>query len=188
MLEDHRGDNMKAEDILKLIQYDRHDMMNDLQIISGYLSIGNTEKVSEKLHDMINRFHRDKKLLSTKASHFVLWLMMINHVEPNIRVNYDVNFDEVNLSSLDEKMTNHCQLLIDGIKAVGSNQELYHVKIHIVQEGLGTNEVKIVFYLTGEINDDALFSYIDRKEIDPPLHLEKHEKGINGTITYYLSQ
>src|SRR5699024_2465964 len=59
---------MEEKDVVGLLQNQRHDMLNHLQIIQGYLSMGNTEKVKDKMETkarLTEKVHIKKKDLQT---------------------------------------------------------------------------------------------------------------------------
>ncbi|MDY0408573.1 Spo0B domain-containing protein [Paracerasibacillus soli] len=53
---------MDSNDVLRLVQGFRHDLMNQLQIMQGYATMGQSEKVQQKIDNLVQMYIEERKL------------------------------------------------------------------------------------------------------------------------------
>ncbi|WP_170138766.1 Spo0B domain-containing protein [Oceanobacillus chungangensis] len=84
---------MEEKEVVEVLQFYRHDVMNDLQIISGYISMGKLEKVEKKFGELFSFYEEERKLMSIKAPKFILWLIRFNNLYNNFRLTYNIQVE-----------------------------------------------------------------------------------------------
>ncbi|WP_229740772.1 Spo0B domain-containing protein [Ornithinibacillus halotolerans] len=104
---------VEAKDIIQLLRLQRHDLMNDLQIVHGYLSMGKTEKVKTKLNEIIDGFNQERFLMNINCPHFALWLIQVNLEHKHIQFTYSIHTENRNLHDYDLMLTNIGQTVIE---------------------------------------------------------------------------
>lgn len=169
-----------SKDVVNILQHYRHDLMNRLQIVQGYASMGKTEKAEMKLDEMIAHYHEERKLMALKMPHFLLWAIQFDHTYSNFRINYEVTGDNRDLSLLDEKLLEKCNLLIERCIQMLDEDELFEVllELHVKDDRL---TVKISF--CGNADFTALDMERLRTEISDMV-MEKEENGISFGFSF----
>ncbi|MDY0405458.1 Spo0B domain-containing protein [Virgibacillus sp. 179-BFC.A HS] len=143
---------METSEVLRLLQHNRHDLMNQIQLLKGYASMGKMEKVQEKLESMIQSADQERKLMNLHADEFSLWLIQFNRRYANLRLVYEVHITDANLSKMDAKMYRCAASIFSAIQSAADANELYHGKLeihnkdesgvilHILLDGVGLNQ------------------------------------------------
>ncbi|MFS0672933.1 Spo0B domain-containing protein [Ornithinibacillus sp. 179-J 7C1 HS] len=96
---------MDIKDVIHLLRLQRHDLMNDLQIVHGYLSMGKNDKVKNKINKIIEEFNRERLLMNINCPNFALWLIQVNLQHNHIQFTYDIHTKSKNLHSYDSVLT-----------------------------------------------------------------------------------
>jgi stage 0 sporulation protein B (sporulation initiation phosphotransferase) len=88
---------VEAKDIIQLLRLQRHDLMNDLQIVHGYLSMGKTDKVKSKVNNIIETLNKERILMNSNCPMFALWLIRMKLHHKHIYFTYDILTENKNL-------------------------------------------------------------------------------------------
>ncbi|WP_042146147.1 Spo0B domain-containing protein [Paucisalibacillus sp. EB02] len=108
---------MEAKDVIQLLRLQRHDLMNDLQIVHGYLSMGKTDKVKSKVNNIIDNLNQERKLMNINCPKFALWLIQVKLHHKHIQFTYDIHTENKNLLSYDGTLKEIGTTIIDYIIA-----------------------------------------------------------------------
>lgn len=100
---------MGPEQIVQVLQYYRHDLMNHLQIVQGYLSMKKTDKAETKLKETLDYYNEERKLMSLNAPMFMLWLIQFNSAFKNWRITYHIHTEYKDLRIIDEQLREQCK-------------------------------------------------------------------------------
>ncbi|GGB28297.1 hypothetical protein F3157_00730 [Virgibacillus dakarensis] len=122
---------MGEKEMVDLLRLYRHDLMNDLQIVQGYASMGKLDKVKTKIAECMDRFYEERKLMSLGAPKFALWLIQVNSIHANIRLTYYINMENIHLQAIDDTLVKYCQSAIDLLGELLDNMELYNGELHL---------------------------------------------------------
>lgn len=149
---------MKEQEFLKIFQYCRHDLLNELQLLHGYISINKMDSAKQAANDIITNIHKERHLINTGAPKFTLWILKSNHLIPNIKTSYEISLEDENLLSLDDKLVEICHDISSAILNYGRSEEIYQIhfelmkssdilfKIHI--KCLVSNNYQLINFLT----------------------------------------
>jgi stage 0 sporulation protein B (sporulation initiation phosphotransferase) len=113
---------VESKDIIQLLRLQRHDLMNDLQIVHGYLSMGKVDKVKLKVNDLLEAYHQERLLMNLNCPNFALWIIQLNWKQPNMRFKYHIHSIKNDLSRFDDVLTLTGTTLIDILTTVVENQ------------------------------------------------------------------
>lgn len=116
---------MEEKEAMDILRYYRHDVMNDLQIVQAYSSMGKLDKVEEKIASYLVHFNEERKLMNLNAPNLALWLIPFNSIHPNFRFTYAIRDENIDISDIDEKLTLDCKSCIKHLQKVTDNSELY---------------------------------------------------------------
>lgn len=121
-------DIVESKDVIQLLRLQRHDLMNDLQIVHGYLSMGKTDKVKNKVNEIIDEFNRERNLMNSDCPEFSLWLIQAKWLYNNIRITYDIHTEKSELRAFDKSLTIIGNAILEAI----STEELTIVEVELL--------------------------------------------------------
>jgi len=81
---------MNEMDTIELLRHSRHDWLNKIQLISGYISLGKTEKVKEIISDIIYSTQMESKLSNLGLPHFATYLLTYNWKTKPFIMKYEI--------------------------------------------------------------------------------------------------
>lgn len=139
-------DDLKA---IHLIQQYRHDVLNQLQLLSGYLSMKRPEKAEEKLIEWIHYFEEERRLTSLHMPKFALWVIQFNAKHQNIRLSYTIGPSGTNYEQFDELLWTIGETFIQRIQLILDNSMLCDVCLNLKED-----EQNIYLGISIESNED----------------------------------
>lgn len=143
---------VESKDVIQLLRLQRHDLMNDLQIVHGYLSMDKTEKVKKKVNEIIEAFNRERKLMNINCPEFALLLIQSKWLYNNVQITYDIHTEKSNLQAFDESLTIIGKSVLEAI----STNELAVVALELVIKDNNT-AVEVEFSLEKANIDEKIF-------------------------------
>src|SRR5699024_10459419 len=114
---------MNEKMMIDVLQRTRHDLMNHLQVMHGYLSMDKIGVVKEKLAECIHYYNQERKLINLNAPNFILWVIQFNYNHENVHLNYHIHSDEINLSHMDDQLIEDSEFIVGRINKLGSKME-----------------------------------------------------------------
>ncbi|WP_158701705.1 Spo0B domain-containing protein [Lentibacillus sp. Marseille-P4043] len=169
---------MDEKAMVDLLRLYRHDLMNDLQIVQGYASMGKIDRVQTKVTECMDRFHEERKLMSLSAAKFALWLIQFNSIHANIRLSYYINVENKTLSGIDNTLLNQCQLAIKSLEQLLDDEELYDGKMVL---GHTSSAIEINLSLTGNFQAQTILE-LNEKYMDK-MNFCKAENGVTCHVS-----
>lgn len=145
---------MNEQAFIKLIQYYRHDLVNHLQVISGYLSMNKKQKANEKLQEVITNFSKEQKLFQLQAPKLMIWLLQFNHTYENIRITYDIDMEIMDLSSVDALLVQACNSWAHLFHTFSLSDVLYDVLFRISS---GPQHIMLTFTFQNNVKNKEQF-------------------------------
>lgn len=174
---------MNEKEVIRLLNQYRHDVMNELQIIQGYLSIGKIDKVKDKVNSCIDKLNQERKLTNLNTPLFILWLVRFNTLHTNMRATYEINVTNNNLSKIDDLLVKSCQQVTNWIKDVGDRNELYEIMIEL-NETVYESEVTLDFNINGLFHEEAYNN--SNFALHSPVRIEETNDGMICRFLYFL--
>lgn len=95
---------MKKWETVEVLRYARHDWLNKIQLISGYLSMGNTDRVQEILQEIIQSAHQESSISHTLPQ-FASYILTYNWENNQVLLNYQVEGKGSYTKEQDKKIT-----------------------------------------------------------------------------------
>lgn len=167
---------MEKDKVVELLQYRRHDLVNDMQVIDGYARMNRMDKVLEKLDAFMITIENEQKLHMSAAPSFILWTELFRMKYENFQLSYTV-CDQVHLGNYDEWMTSFFDQLVDYIQTY-DDQELNIYNIHITI--YKNREKKVCVEMTIDHVEEILYERIHS-------NFAEHEQT-QCTFLYYDGQ
>lgn len=175
---------MNEKNVIDIIRHYRHDLLNDLQIIHGYSSMGRLENVKEKLAECMHRFHEERKLTSLDTPSFALWLIRFNSLHTNFRLTYHIDTNS-NLQGHDRKLLEQCGLCIEIINKFAKETELYEGNLQIIDQTAAIINLQIA--VAGQFPEiDKLKDALEGMEQYYSTAVQIEENG-GISCTFYIS-
>ncbi|MGJ9457092.1 Spo0B domain-containing protein [Oceanobacillus sp. CF4.6] len=143
-----------SEEVIHVLQHYRHDLMNRLQIVQGYLSMGKTEKAEEKLYEVLNFYNEERKLMSLNVPAFMLWILEFNSSFENFRLTYKIHAEYKNVHISDSILLEQCQEIMEFCIKELDPLVLYQVNLEL-QEVPNRGLMKVDLFINGETSIDG---------------------------------
>ena len=145
---------------MDILRYYRHDVLNDLQVVQAYSSMGKLEKVEEKIATYMVHFDEERKLMNLNAANLALWLIPFNCIHPNFRFTYAICVEKVDMSDIDEQLTLECKACVEYLQESTDDNTLYEGELFL--EYLPeTEQIQVTFILNGPLVDQETGSNKD---------------------------
>lgn len=167
---------MNEKDVVELLRLYRHDMMNDLQIVQGYASMGKMDKVESKLTEWTARLQEERKLMSLQAPAFALWVIQFHSHYDNIRLTYQIDMETIDLHIIDHTLEQACFAAVDCLLRLGDDRSLYQGVLKLQH---ANSAIRATFMLEGNFTeiDSSIVSDCDDYKI------KKEDNGVSCIIT-----
>ncbi len=172
---------MEEKDVIKVLRHYRHDLLNHLQIIHGYLSMGKTDKVKSKVTEYLQLLDEERKLVNLNAPLFALSLIQFDSLHTNFRLTYDIHTDNKDLQHIDEVLESSMNQLMSQIKNMSDETELYelHLKMYEVSS---TSMIELKLTVNGNLPSlEKLMKNIE--SMGQNLEVHQEPDGIMCTIS-----
>lgn len=125
---------MDEKDVVDILQHYRHDLMNDLQIVYGYLSMGKVDNVTKKISERLIKDNEERKLLNLGAAKFTLWVIRFNHIYDRLHLNYQIHIEDKLLHDVDDRLTKQSIAIIDKINAFCRPEDQFEIKLELAEK------------------------------------------------------
>ncbi|WP_173916016.1 Spo0B domain-containing protein [Halobacillus sp. Marseille-Q1614] len=165
---------MENQEVVHLLRHKRHDWMNQMQLIQGYVAMGKMDRLQHQVNQVITEAEEERKLLNTSAYEFSLWLLTFNWEYERFRITYWVN-TEVDLSRHDRKLLACAQRMLAILDEHSHSEELYEGTLEIHQ-GNASEQVKLSWNWSGAFSDNVI------AELKKESFLTAHEPGYELSI------
>ncbi len=170
---------MKADEVVKMFRHYRHDLLNDLQLVHGYASMGNMDKMKEIIQNILKKSEEERKLTQLNCPHFMLWLMNFNSTYENIRLTYRIQLKAGDFSTIDLSLLATCNEIIQHLHKYFSKDSLYDGELYIYDDA--SPKVQLMF--PGPIPQEASML----KTLETKLFVEKVDAAADKlTVTMNL--
>lgn len=82
--------SMVEMNAIELLRHARHDWMNKIQLIKGYLSLGNLERLEAVVNDIVKDAENDSRLSNINLPNLVSYILTYNWKPSTIVLKFDV--------------------------------------------------------------------------------------------------
>lgn len=127
---------MKAAEVVRLLGDQRHDFLNHLQVLSGFLDLGHPEKASAYLKEILEQINQERELFKNYEPDAALPLYIFKTQAREMGV--AVAYREVKLSpqGYHEGLIQECLTILRDFLAVkGAERPDSEVEVSLVVEG-----------------------------------------------------
>lgn len=131
------GTLMEAKEVVSIIQSYRHDLLNDLQIIQGYVKLGKMEKVDDNLNKLFAFFHKERKLLNLNIPHVVIWFLEFRMKYNQFKLDYSIRVDDIKLTDTDLYIKEKLDQIIQDIEQRADDENVYTIHVDFTENEKG---------------------------------------------------
>ncbi|MFC4558943.1 Spo0B domain-containing protein [Virgibacillus kekensis] len=157
---------MDENEIISILRHYRHDLLNQLQIIQGYVSMGKTDKANMKIREYVQDLHEERKLANLDIPKFALYLIRFNSLHTNFRMTYHIYTENSELSRVEERMLEQCRQFIGEIENAADEAVLYDITLEM-NDTDSSSVVDLNFNITGNFpSETRLISNIENMGLD----------------------
>lgn len=144
------GENMKEEQVIQLLRHYRHDWLNELQLIMGYVQMGKLDKAQEKIKQAVAHAEVDRKIQSIPMPKTALWITKFGWCYTNLELTYEIEVKQT-VNACDQSTVRHLEEAMDCILSGSMKTNLYHGTIRLQQKE--QSQLQIVLEITGEFQN-----------------------------------
>ncbi|WP_223299000.1 Spo0B domain-containing protein [Paenibacillus darwinianus] len=162
---------------IRMLDHHRHDWMNELQVLYGYIRMNKPDKTVECVEKIRERMTAESRIAKLGIPSFVLFVQSFRTVTNAMQLQVDVA-DEVNLAELPLNGVKVADTLTDlinayrfGIKPGGGDAARLSIKLH-------RNETALLVELQYEgelLNAQELYAKCKQRLKKSPLHADRLE-------------
>ncbi|GAA0601561.1 hypothetical protein GCM10009001_17940 [Virgibacillus siamensis] len=146
---------MHEEDVVNILRHYRHDLMNHLQIVQGYLSMDKPEKAKSKMEKLMKLLEEEHKLVNLNLPKFALCLLQFNTNYQNFRLEYQIHTNRQDLRLLDNILVEQCQQVMAKAVDAADEMELYTVNLQLSElNKQGQSGVEVNFSFQGNFKKE----------------------------------
>lgn len=110
--------DLNDRDVIDIYRQQRHDFLNHVQIILGYLQIGKDDRAVDYIHRVIDETNDERSIFRLDPE-YILNLLRLKYALKKQGINLVIKVDDI-VSEIDVDA-----ISVDAIKACGSNVELF---------------------------------------------------------------
>lgn len=125
---------MKPSEAVDLIQFYRHELLNHLQIIQGYMKMGNLDKADKAMNKLFESLHMERHILSLNIPNVFLWIFKSQMKYQHFKITYSVEIENKNISSLDGYITESLEQTMQEIIRNYNEEKVYRVHLAFKEE------------------------------------------------------
>lgn len=163
---------MEEKEVVQVIQHYRHELMNQLQVIHGYVSMNKLDQVKDKMATCMKYYEEERKLLNLSTPQFILWVLAFNQLYKNSRLTYNLVLNDDKLFGQDVVLVSNCQYIMESLVEITDEMELYNVHFQL-EKCPELSDITCTFKINGVFNQQQVDAYICNRggnityELDP---------------------
>src|SRR5699024_7054029 len=107
----------------------RHDVLNQLQVIHGYLSLHHYNKAESNMTELLDHFQQERKLLQLMIPNVFLWFLQFRTRYNHFELDYDIDIEHKTLKNNDLYIMEKFELIMHDVQRKCCGDHYYHVEI-----------------------------------------------------------
>ncbi|WP_062355498.1 Spo0B domain-containing protein [Bacillus kwashiorkori] len=172
---------MKEWNTVDILRHSRHDWLNKIQLIKGYMSIGNLQRVEEIIDKIVQDSEMEARVSNINAPKFATLVLTYNWNSNPIGLTYTVTGDKKLTEEMDSKISEiffHFTTILHKVVSFEGENWL-HLQIET------TNRFCLSFHFTGMITDvSKVQEFITKEDNDYSFTVQLlEENGFHVILT-----
>ncbi|SDK40586.1 Spo0B domain-containing protein [Sediminibacillus albus] len=140
---------MRSEEVVNLLSHYRHDWMNELQLLTGYASMGKLDKVQDKIQQISMAMEKERRISNAGLPRTALWAISFNWNYSNFRLDYQIYLEKNQHTVYDEQIVSRLQTITDLLEAHSNSMELYEGELTLRCGKEDANSIEVQLLFTG---------------------------------------
>lgn len=112
---------MDTDYFLETMRLYRHQLMNELQVIHGFQTMGMKDESLKKMNRFIDQLSSERTLQSIDANQYVSWLLAWKIRHPEVLFSYQTKGEHRSLKKFDDALLNDVKSVIDQFNRLDGN-------------------------------------------------------------------
>ncbi|AOM82471.1 Spo0B domain-containing protein [Salisediminibacterium beveridgei] len=136
----------KSLNKVEILSHSRHDWLNQIQLIDGYLSLGHTDKAKQVIQRVVAQSLNESELMKMKAPSFIEDVLTFNWYDHAFTLSFEAIVEQ-DWSSVDGLLSDCLRSLADILDAhseTGSEQDM----AMMIQDG---DQKQVTFHFQGKL-------------------------------------
>ncbi|KAB8134738.1 hypothetical protein F9U64_11420 [Gracilibacillus oryzae] len=117
---------MQEKEVIELLRHYRHDNLNDLQLVMGYLQLGKQEKAQAKINEIIAKANNERQLDRLQLPETMLWLYKKNWFSENLSLEYRIEISDETASFSDNSLKQKLEKIFAELADFQQEFQYYH--------------------------------------------------------------
>lgn len=136
----------KSLDTLQILSHTRHDWLNQIQLIDGYLSLGQPDKAKQVIRRVVTQSLNESELMKMKAPAFIEDVLTFNWYDHAFTLSFEAIVEQ-DWSSVDGLLSD-CLKSITEILDAHSKRDSEQDMSLMIQDG---NQKQVAFHFQGKL-------------------------------------
>ncbi|MGL4523215.1 MAG: Spo0B C-terminal domain-containing protein [Bacilli bacterium] len=136
--------------VTEVLRHSRHDMLNQLQLVKGYMELGNHERVKEIIDEIVFDAHQETKLSNLKMPRTAELFMTFNWGVHHYKLEYEVLFERMDLTRSDDVVYKWCESFL---QAVDVSADLFCENMLSITIDGNEEDACFIFDFSGKLKD-----------------------------------
>lgn len=138
------------EEVVNILRHYRHDLINKLQIVHGYLTMKKYDKLGQTLDELFKELDEERKLLHLGIPQFTLWVVCFNTSYSNFRLSYKIHTNTALPKEMDTYAVSVSQSIMKILEQCCKPFELHEMNLEISEKH---SEFLFEFHINGILSD-----------------------------------
>ncbi|GAB4073308.1 hypothetical protein GCM10028778_08430 [Barrientosiimonas marina] len=173
---------MGDDDVIELFRHYRHDLMNHLQVIDGYASMGKTDKLQHKLKDYLTDLQEESKLINLNAPAFSLYILQLMILHPRFHLAYRIGMENADLRTVDQLLAERSEEVMAKIERTTNNLDVYDLTMQL--DHVSDDIIELAFTVSGYLPPNVSIQNLEDRDKLITVYQEKNSMKYIVTIPY----
>lgn len=169
---------METEDVVNLILHYRHDVLNQLQVVDGYIKLGNIDKVEANMSELLEYFDQESKLISLNLPNVLLWFLQFRTRYENYNLTYDVDIEGKKIIEADHFIVEKLEQIMGDIQEKCSDDIVSEIEVEFKDN---IDYCEIAIYIDLEKNEEERINDSVLEDID--INIAEHERRYSFQVS-----
>nr|MBO2480842.1 hypothetical protein [Bacillaceae bacterium] len=162
-------------DVVEILKKVRHDSLNHIQIVKGYLALEKIDKAKEALDHWTDRLRKESALSGLKGEKLPVLLLTYPYRQWPVRLEYELIGDGKSLRIEEERLAEWLENFLRKLNRSASweRENVLTLEMHFREK-----ETYFSFLFRGSLNDPSFLKEIEQAT-EEPLYIDHAEDGRN---------
>ncbi len=162
-------------DVVEILKKVRHDSLNHIQIVKGYLALEKIDKAKEALDHWTDRLRKESALSGLKGEKLPVLLLTYPYRQWPVRLEYELIGDGKSLRIEEERLAEWLENFLRKLNRSASweRENVLTLEMHFREK-----ETYFSFLFSGSLNDPSFLKEIEQAT-EEPLYIDHAEDGRN---------